>query len=152
MNPARGRRRTLPLAADRHVEGSGLEGWICASAWANVTFATPSAARWRRASSSIRDDRSTPSAEPAACGHGRVPGRLTGPAADVEHPVGVADRGRRHQPFVVGGDRTVEVVGVVSPVRALVTVPGVELLDIRRVDGTALVAVMRPPATLPLGV
>ena len=38
------------------------------------------------------------------------------------------------QPFVVCGDRPVEVLGVVGPVLALVAIPGAELLDVGRVD------------------
>ena len=45
---------------------SDRNGWIWASTCSKDTLVTPSSAAWRRATSSIRTDRSTPAAEPSA--------------------------------------------------------------------------------------
>src|SRR5688572_18180973 len=46
----------------------------------------------------------------------------------------LADRGDRQQLLVVRRDRAIEVLGIVGPVLALVTIPGAKLLDVRWVD------------------
>ena len=51
--------------ADRQVVGAGSKRWTWASACRNSTFVSPSSALRRRASSSIREERSTPSTDPA---------------------------------------------------------------------------------------
>jgi len=88
---------------------------------------------------------------PGGRGPRHVAGGLTGAAADVEHPVGGADGGRREQATVVFRHGTVVVVGVGGPVGALAPIPGTELLHVRRVDGNGAGWHDTPSVILPLG-
>ncbi len=115
------------------------KGWTWASAWWKVTFGTCSRfARWR-ASSIMREERSTPSADPAVA-H-RAASRVAWPefgknqrAPDVEHLRGRVDRRRSQELVAIASDPLVETIGTCRPVSARVAVPGGELLEVRGID------------------
>ena len=135
-------------------KASGSNGWICASACANVALVTPSSAARRRAMSSIRDDRSTPSAEPAdaARAASRVVCPVPQPTSSTRSPSPIA--AAVEQPLVVGGDRPVEVLGVRRPSRRPRRRPrrGAGRRSTSRLAAALVAVIDRPPANLPLGV
>ena len=60
----------------------------------------------------------------------------------MEHSVRRADRSDCERPFVMRGDRPLEVLPVVGQVLARVAIPRPESVDVRRLHRTALTAVM----------
>ena len=56
----------LPVRLSATSNDAGSNGWTWASPWTNVALWTPSCSALDRATSSIREERSMPTAEPAA--------------------------------------------------------------------------------------
>jgi hypothetical protein len=103
-NAARGSPRNIdPWRLTATSNDPAGKGWVWASACANVALATPSRSASSRAGSSIRDDRSTPSAEPADAlrAASRVARPLPQPTSSTVAVVPIAAASRKGRWWVV---------------------------------------------------
>ncbi len=113
----------------------GSKRWIWASACRNSTFVSPSASLRERGNGEHRcgevdaDHASVDGDMP------EVAARSAGATADVEHVIGATDQVAVEESLPDRRADALEAVGVGSPVLALVTVPGGELLGVGGVDG-----------------